>query len=68
LQALWNGWENKLRLYFAVDHPTYSDLHEIAVEHERLAELALAGDIESFRQEMESQFHNALSGEDLDKT
>jgi DNA-binding GntR family transcriptional regulator len=68
LQALWNGWENKLRLYFAADHPTYSDLHEIAVEHERLAELALAGDIASFRQEMESQFHNALSGEDLDQT
>jgi DNA-binding GntR family transcriptional regulator len=63
LQSLWNGWENKLRLYFAADHPTYSNLHEIAVEHERLAELALNGDIESFRQEMASQFHNALSGE-----
>jgi hypothetical protein len=51
-----------------VDHPTYSDLHEIAVEHERLAELALEGNIESFRQEMESQFHNALSGEDFNQT
>jgi DNA-binding GntR family transcriptional regulator len=68
LQSLWNGWENKLRLYFAADHPTYSNLHEIAVEHERLAELALNGDIESFRQEMASQFHNALSGESQGQT
>ena len=60
LQSLWNGWENKLRLYFVVDHPTYSDLHEIAVEHERLAALALEGDIDGFRQEMVSQFQNAL--------
>ena len=37
LQSLWNGWEIKLRLYLAVDHRTYSDPHDIAVEHERLA-------------------------------
>jgi DNA-binding GntR family transcriptional regulator len=60
LHGLWHGWENKLRLYFAADHPTYSDLHEIAVEHERLAELALERDFDAFRQEMASQFHNAL--------
>lgn len=60
MQSLWNGWENKLRLYLAVEHPTYSDLHDIAVEHERLATLALEGDIEGFRQEMVSQFQNAL--------
>jgi DNA-binding GntR family transcriptional regulator len=63
LQALWNGWENKLRLYFAADHPTYSNLHEIAVEHERLAALALDGDFDAFRQEMGGQFRNALSAE-----
>ncbi len=43
---LWNGWETKLRLYLAVDHRTYGDLHEIAVEHERLAEAALTGDVD----------------------
>jgi DNA-binding GntR family transcriptional regulator len=64
LHALWNGWENKLRLYFAADHPTYNDLHELAVEHERLAEHALGGDTEAFRREMEKQFHNALKGEE----
>lgn len=63
LHALWNGWENKLRLYFSVDHRTYSDLHEIAVEHERLAALALEGDFEGFRQETVRQFHNALRAE-----
>ena len=60
LQSLWCGWENKLRLYFAVDHPTYSDLHEIAIKHERLAAFALDGDIDAFGQEMASQFRNAL--------
>jgi DNA-binding GntR family transcriptional regulator len=68
LQSLWNGWENKLRLYLAVDHRTYSDLHDIAVEHERLAALALEGDIDGFRQEMVSQFQNALSAESQNQT
>ncbi|MEV7662024.1 GntR family transcriptional regulator [Paenarthrobacter sp. NPDC089316] len=68
LRNLWNGWENKLRLYFAADHPTYTDLHQIAVEHEKLAELALDGDIEGYRQEMLSQFHNALGSQTPDPT
>ena len=43
LQSLWNGWETKLRLYLAVDHRSYSDLHDIAVEHERLAAARAGG-------------------------
>ena len=66
LHSLWNGWENKLRLYFAADHPTYSDLHQLAVEHDRLAELAMNGDIDGYRQEMLSQFHNALGAQTAD--
>ena len=46
LRSLWNGWETKLRLYLAVDHRSYSDLHDIAVEHERLAAVALEGDMD----------------------
>ncbi|AEF40698.1 GntR family transcriptional regulator [Hoyosella subflava] len=60
LKSLWNGWETKLRLYLAVDHRTYSDLHELAVEHERLATFALEGDIEGFRRELVSQMKSAL--------
>ena len=52
LRSLWNGWETKLRLYLAVDHRSYSDLHALAVEHERLAAVALAGDTEAFRREL----------------
>jgi DNA-binding GntR family transcriptional regulator len=63
LQSMWNGWENKLRLYLAVDHRTYSHLHDIAVEHEKLAELALEGDFDAFRQETVSQLQNALEAE-----
>ena len=67
LQSMWSGWENKLRLYLAADHRTYSDLHEIAVEHQKLAELALEGDFEAFRQETVKQFQNALQAEPLEQ-
>ena len=60
LRSLWYGWETKLRLYLAVDHRSYSDLHDIAAEHERLAAVALLGDIDQFRQELAQHFQSAL--------
>ena len=60
LRSLWNGWETKLRLYLAVDHRSYSDLHDIAVEHERLAAVALEGDMDVFRQQLAQHFESAL--------
>ncbi len=60
LRGLWNGWETKLRLYLAVDHRSYSDLHDIAVEHERLAAVALEGDMDVFRRELAQHFQSAL--------
>lgn len=63
LQSLWNGWETKLRLYLTVDHQTYSDLHQLAVEHERLASFALEGDLEGFRAELVNQMQSALSAQ-----
>ena len=60
LQSMWNGWETKLRLYLTADHVTYSDPHEIATEHERLAAVALEGDLEEFQQELAKHFQTAL--------
>ena len=60
LQSLWNGWETKLRLYLTVDHRAYNDLHDIAVEHERLAAIVVDGDMDSFRQELARHFPSAL--------
>ena len=60
LRGLWAGWETTLRLYLAVDHRSYSDLHEIADEHERLAAVALEGDTEAFRRELAHHFQSAL--------
>ena len=62
LRGLWDGWETKLRLYLAVDHRSYSDLHDIAVEHERLAAVALEGDMDVFRRELAQHFQSALRG------
>ncbi|MEV6878347.1 GntR family transcriptional regulator [Amycolatopsis sp. NPDC051128] len=62
LQNLWNGWETKLRLYLSVDHQTYSDPRELAVEHERLAAVALEGSVDEFREELAGHFQTGLSG------
>lgn len=63
LRGLWGGWESKLRLYYTIDHRSYSDLHDLAVEHESLAAAALEGDMEVFRQELAQHFQEALRGE-----
>ena len=60
LQSLWNGWEIKLRLYLTMDYRTYSDPHDIAVEHEKLAAIALEGDMDGFRQALADHFQSAL--------
>ena len=60
LRGLWNGWETKLRLYLSVDHRSYSDLHDIAEEHERLAAVALQGDTDGFRRQLSQHFASAL--------
>lgn len=62
LRNLWNGWETKLRLYLSFDHRTYSDPHDLAVEHERLAAVALDGDSDEFRRELAIHFQSALRG------
>jgi DNA-binding GntR family transcriptional regulator len=68
LQSLWNGWETKLRLYLSVDHRTYSDNpHQLVVEHERLAAVALEGDTDAFRQELANHFQIALRAETGDQ-
>ncbi len=60
LRSLWKGWESKLRLYYTADHASYADVHDIAVEHERLAAVAVAGDVEAFREELTRHFRIAL--------
>lgn len=67
LRELWGGWETKLRLYLSVDHRSYDDLHEIADDHERLAAVALEGDVEAFRRELAAHFQSALSAGTPDK-
>jgi DNA-binding GntR family transcriptional regulator len=68
LQGLWNGWENKLRLYLSVDHRSYSDPHDIAVEHEKLATAALEGDVDVFRRELADHFQGALEARTAEQT
>lgn len=62
LQGLWSGWENKMRLYLAVDHRSYGDVHDIAREHEGMVACMLDGDVDGFRREVARHFPSALSG------
>ena len=63
LASLWSGWETKLRVYYAMDHRSYRDLNDLAVEHAGLAAIALKGDIDAFRRELTLHFQEALRGE-----
>ena len=60
LQDLWKGWESRLRLYLAADHRSYSDIHDIAREHEGMVRCVLEGDVDGFRREMSHHFPSAL--------
>ena len=62
LEDLWSGWETKLRLYLAADHRTYSDVHDIAREHEGMVRCVLEGDVDGFRHDVAHHFPTALSG------
>lgn len=60
LRNLWNGWESKLRLYLSVDHRSYSDVQDIAHEHQGLVACVLEGDVEGIRREVAHHFPSAL--------
>jgi DNA-binding GntR family transcriptional regulator len=67
LQNLWSGWESKLRLYLAVDHRSYSDVHDIAREHQGLVACVLEGDVAGFRREVAHHFPSALNAQVEDR-
>ncbi|MFI5953819.1 GntR family transcriptional regulator [Cryptosporangium sp. NPDC051539] len=59
LAETWSGWENRLRLFLAVDHRVYDNLDELASTHERLAELIETGNMQRFRTELAHHVHKA---------
>ncbi|MFI7067507.1 GntR family transcriptional regulator [Kribbella sp. NPDC050124] len=67
LLDMWTGWETKLRLFLAADHRSYQNLDDIAVAHERLAEIALEGDMDVFRHELAHHVHSAPGAEIADQ-
>ncbi len=59
LLEMWEGWESKLRLFFAADHRAFPDLHDVATEHEKLAHLILTADMDNVRRELAHHIHAA---------
>ncbi len=67
LLEMWSGWESTLRLFLSADHQAYQNLDELAAAHERLAAMALEGDMDVFRHELAHHVHSSpgASVEDL---
>jgi DNA-binding GntR family transcriptional regulator len=59
LLEMWEGWESKLRLFFAADHRAFPDLQDVATEHEKLAQLILTADMDDVRRELSHHIHAA---------
>lgn len=59
LLQMWEGFESKLRLFFAADHRAFPDLHDVATEHEKLADLILTASLEDVRRELAHHIHGA---------
>lgn len=59
LYDMWQGWESRLRLFLAVDHQSYSDLHQLAAAHERLAGLVLGNSDGALRSDLLHHIHRA---------
>lgn len=57
LSTLWRTWESRLRLFFAADHRSFTDLHEVVDEHTRLLSIVDAGNMDTITREIKRQIH-----------
>ncbi|MFE7416170.1 GntR family transcriptional regulator [Rhodococcus sp. NPDC057529] len=57
LLSMWRTWESQLRLFFADNHRSFADLHDLVDEHERLLSLIDAGNIDTITGEITCQIH-----------
>lgn len=53
LLDIWRSWESRLRLYWVVDHQSFTRLTDVAVGHRRLVQLVLDGDLDALRADLE---------------
>lgn len=68
----WRSWETQLRLYLAMDHATFAELHAIAEPHQRLLELIRSGDMRAttaeLRRHIEEHAHEVAVSQSVQPT
>jgi DNA-binding GntR family transcriptional regulator len=58
LQALWQDWESKLKLFFIVDHVAFQNSRDVAGVHEELMDIIKSGDHERIRDAFAHHVHD----------
>lgn len=57
LADMWRSWESRLRLFWVVDHRSFTTLTDVADSHTRLLDLIVAGDMEALHTELRTHIH-----------
>lgn len=58
---IWSSWESQLKLYLMIDHQSFSNLLDVAVEHQELLSLILARDVPKVRQHLKNHIHTTTA-------
>ncbi|WP_020170074.1 GntR family transcriptional regulator [Gordonia polyisoprenivorans] len=60
LLDLWRSWESQLQLFLSADHQSFSDLHDVVAEHERLLSIVDTGDMDAIAREVDRHVHGSV--------
>jgi len=58
---LWSSWESQLKLYLMIDHRSFSNLLDVAVEHQELLNCILEQDVTKVRQSLKNHIHTTTA-------
>ena len=63
LADMWQSWESRLRLFWVVEHQSFTKLTDVADSHVRLLQLIVEGDVAVIESELQSHIHGSLPAE-----
>jgi DNA-binding GntR family transcriptional regulator len=58
LLNLWRSWESQLRLFFAVDHQSFENLHDVVDDHRNLLNIIDTGDLKAITRAVNRHVHD----------
>lgn len=60
LDQMWQEWEGQLRLFLAIDHRSFSQLHDVGVDHEALLAVVESGSPQAVAEELARHIHGSV--------